>query len=150
MQDDIKWMKLAIIEANKAEKKGEVPVGAILVQHNKIVARAHNKSIATHDASAHAEILLLRKSGKKLQNYRLNNCTLYVTLEPCAMCFGAIMHGRIKRVVYGAYDLKTGVCGSSIDLTNSVNFHHKIEILGGVLEKNCKIILQDFFKKKRH
>jgi len=150
MNNDVKWMQLAIIEAKKAEKIGEVPVGAILVKNHKVIARAHNQSISTKDPTAHAEIQLLRKSGKKLQNYRLNNCIIYVTLEPCAMCFGAIMHSRIDRVVYGAYDFKTGVCGSSIDLTNSNNFNHRAQITAGVLEHDCKKIIQDFFKEKRY
>jgi len=150
MNNDDKWMQLAIIEAEKAEKIGEVPVGAILVKNHKVITKAHNESISTKDPTAHAEIQLLRKSGKKLQNYRLNDCTIYITLEPCAMCFGAIMHARIDRVVYGAYDFKTGVCGSSIDLTNSNNFNHQAQITAGVLEHDCKKIIQDFFKEKRY
>ena len=149
MTKDEKWMQLAIKEALKAESSGEVPVGAVLVKDNKLVAIAHNQSIAKHDPTAHAEIELLRLSGSQLNNYRLINCTLYVTLEPCAMCFGAMVHARIERIVFGALDPKTGVCGSCIDLNNESLFNHKISITGGVLGKECGDLLRLFFKSKR-
>jgi tRNA(adenine34) deaminase len=149
MTNDEKWMNLAIKQAIKAEKEGEVPIGAILVKEGLLIAKSYNQPITKNDATAHAEIQLLRKAGGKLQNYRLNGSTLYVTLEPCAMCFGAMVHARIERIVYGACDPKTGVCGSCDDLTNVDYFKHKIDITGGILEKECKRILQSFFILRR-
>jgi len=149
MIEDEKWMSFALKQARKAEKEGEVPVGAILVKDDVVIARAHNKPISTNDPTAHAEIQLLRAAGEELKNYRLPGTTLYVTLEPCAMCLGAIMHARIERVVYGAHDPKTGVCGSSEDLTNANCFKHKINITGGVSESKCSQLLQTFFKSRR-
>ena len=149
MNEDEKWMNLALKQARKAEEQGEVPVGAILVKDGLVIARAHNQPISTNNATAHAEIQLIKAAGKKLKNYRLTGTSLYVTLEPCAMCLGAIMHARIKRVVYGAHDLKTGVCGSSEDLTNANCFKHKINITGGVSESRCSQLLQTFFKSRR-
>ena len=146
---DEQWMALAIEQAKKAEGLVEVPVGAVLVQDDKLITQAHNQPISTNDPTAHAEIELLRSAGKKLNNYRLPNTTLYVTLEPCTMCLGAIIHARIARVVFGAYDEKTGVCGSCIDLSTSKWFNHSIEIQGGVLADECKNLLQQFFKKRR-
>ena len=146
---DEKWMVLAIEQAKLAEKIEEVPVGAVLVQDNQLIASAHNQPIANNDPTAHAEIQLLRVAGKKLNNYRLPNTTLYVTLEPCTMCLGAMIHARVSRVVFGAYDEKTGVCGSCQDLSTSECFNHSIEIEGGVLADDCKDLLQKFFKRKR-
>jgi tRNA(adenine34) deaminase len=149
MNEDEKWMQIAIQEAIKAEKEGEVPVGAVLVKDGLLIAKAHNQPISKNDATAHAEIQLIRAAGKKLKNYRLTETSLYVTLEPCAMCLGAIMHARIKRIVYGAHDPKTGVCGSSEDLTNANCFKHKIHITGSVSERKCSQLLQTFFKSRR-
>ena len=149
MNEDEKWMQIAIQEAIKAEKEGEVPVGAVLVKDGLLIAKAHNQPISKNDATAHAEIQLIRAAGKELQNYRLNGSILFVTLEPCAMCFGALVHARVKRIVYGAHDPKTGVCGSSEDLTNTNFFIHKINITGGVSEKKCSQLLQTFFKSRR-
>ena len=149
MTDNEKWMDLAIKQAIKAEKEGEVPIGAVLVKDELLIAKAHNQPITKNDATAHAEIQLLRNAGKKLQNYRLTGSTLYVTLEPCAMCFGAMIHARVKRIVFGAYDPKTGVCGSSEDLTNANCFKHKMNITGGVSERKCSQLLQTFFKSRR-
>ena len=149
MNEDEKWMQIAIQEAIKAEKEGEVPVGAVLVKDGMLIAKAHNQPISKNDATAHAEIQLIRVAGKELQNYRLNGSTLFVTLEPCAMCFGAMAHARVKRIVYGAHDPKTGVCGLSEDLTNAKIFKHKINISGGVSEKKCSKLLQAFFKLRR-
>jgi len=149
MTDDEKWMDLAIKQAIKAEKECEVPIGAVLVKDELLIAKAHNQPIIKNDATAHAEIQLLRNAGKKLQNYRLTGSTLYVTLEPCAMCFGAMIHARIERIVFGAYDPKTGVCGSSEDLTNANCFKHKINVTGGVSERKCSQLLQAFFKSLR-
>ena len=149
MIEDEKWMSFALEQARKAEKEGEVPVGAILVKDDLIIARAHNKPISTNDPTAHAEIQLLRAAGEELKNYRLPGTTLFVTLEPCAMCLGAIMHARIKRVVYGAHDLKTGVCGSSENFMEASCFNHKIDIASGVLENESKQLLKNFFNSRR-
>ena len=149
MTDDEKWMNLAIKQAIKAEEKDEVPVGAVIVKNGVLLAEAHNQTISTNDATAHAEIQLLRAAGKKLKNYRQIHSTIYVSLEPCAMCLGAMVHARITRIVFGAYDPKTGVCGSCSDLTNADFFNHKIDIKGGVLETKCSKLLQDFFKTRR-
>ena len=149
MNNDEKWMALAIKQAVKADTEGEVPVGAVIVKDGQLIAQAHNQPISTNDATAHAEIQLLRAAGKLQKNYRLINTTIYVTLEPCAMCLGAMMHARIKRIVYGASDPKTGVCGSHVDLSSESFFNHEMEINGGVLEKECKELLQSFFKSRR-
>ena len=149
MNDDEKWMNLAIEQAIKAVDEDEVPVGAVLVKDGLLIAEAHNQPISTNDPTAHAEIQVLRKAGRKLVNYRLTESTLYVTLEPCAMCFGAMTHARIKRLVYGAYDSKTGVCGSCGDLSKANFFKHKIDVSGGFLENECKELLQSFFKLRR-
>jgi tRNA-adenosine deaminase (EC 3.5.4.-) len=146
---DEKWMALAIEQAKLAEKIDEVPVGAVLVQDNQLIVSAHNQPISNNDPTAHAEIQLLRKAGKELNNYRLPNTTLYATLEPCTMCLGAMIHARISRIVFGAYDEKTGVCGSCQDLSTSECFNHSIETEGGVLADECKQLLQKFFKKRR-
>jgi tRNA(adenine34) deaminase len=127
----------------------EVPVGAVLVQDDQLIASTHNQPISNNDPTAHAEIQLLRAAGKQLNNYRLPNTTLYVTLEPCTMCLGAMIHARVSRIVFGAYDQKTGVCGSCTDLSTSQCFNHSIEIEGGVLANDCKQLLQEFFKKRR-
>jgi len=149
MNNDEKWMALAIKQAVKADTEGEVPVGGVIVKDGQLIAQAHNQPISTNDATAHAEIQLLRAAGKLQKNYRLINTTIYVTLEPCAMCLGAMMHARIKRIVYGASDPKTGVCGSHVDLSSESFFNHEMEISGGVLEKECKELLQSFFKSRR-
>jgi tRNA(adenine34) deaminase len=146
---DEKWMALAIEQAKLAERIDEVPVGAVLVQDDQLIASAHNQPITNNDPTAHAEIQLLRAAGKQLNNYRLPNTTLYVTLEPCTMCLGAMIHARVSRVVFGAYDQKTGVCGSCQDLSTSECFNHSIEVEGGILADECKNLLQKFFKKRR-
>ena len=149
MTKDEKWMQIAIEEAELAMNENEVPVGAVLVKNNKLLAQAHNQPINQNDSTAHAEIQLIRKAGKQLKNYRLIGSTLYVTLEPCAMCFGAMIHARIERIVFGASDPKTGVCGSSINLNEENFFNHKISITGGVLENESSKLLRLFFKSKR-
>ena len=149
MNEDDKWMQIAIQEAIKAKNEGEVPVGAVLVKNEKLIAKAHNQPILKNDASAHAEIQLLRIAGQKTKNYRLNNTTIYVTLEPCIMCLGGIMNARIAKIVYGAHDFKIGACGSCKNLANLKYSQSKLIITGGVLENKCKILLQDFFKNKR-
>ena len=150
MNEDEKCMKIAISEANLAINEGEIPVGAVIVQNGKLIAKAHNQPILNHDPTAHAEVEVLRKAGKKLKNYRLSRSTLYVSLEPCAMCLGAIMHARVERVVFGASDPKSGVCGSCINLSKEKIFNHEISVLGGVLEDECRKILQKFFKERRN
>ena len=149
MNEDEKWMSLALEQARKAEEEGEVPVGAILVKDGLLIAKAHNQPISTNDATAHAEIQLIRAAGKKLKNYRLTGTSLYVTLEPCAMCLGAIMHARVKHVVFGAHDPKTGVCGSSENLMDAKCFNHKINLASGVMENECRQLLKNFFNSRR-
>ena len=149
MIKDEQWMKIAIDEAHLAIEENEIPVGAVLVKDNKLIAQAHNRPIINSDPTAHAEIEVLRMAGKKLRNYRIPKSTLYVTLEPCAMCFGAMIHARIDRVVFGASDFKSGVCGSTIDLSSESIFNHQISVSGAVLEHKCKNILQKFFKLRR-
>lgn len=149
MTRDEQWMKIAIGEALLAMDENEVPVGAILVQNNKLIAQAHNRPIKNNDPTAHAEIEVLRKASATLHNYRLPKTTLYVTLEPCAMCIGAMVHARIERVVFGASDYKSGVCGSSANLLSESFFNHMIKADGGVLEKDCQKILKSFFQARR-
>ena len=149
MNEDEKWMQIAISEANLAKSKDEIPVGAVLIQNSELIAQAHNQPISHNDPTAHAEIQVLRIAAKQQRNYRLVGSTIYVTLEPCAMCLGAMMHARIKRIVFGASDPKTGVCGSCANLTSEAFFNHKIAVLGGILEKESKEILQSFFKLRR-
>ena len=149
MNEDEKWMSLALEQAVKAEEDGEVPVGAILVKDGLVVARAHNQPISTNDPTAHAEIQLLRAAGEELKNYRLTGTSLYVTLEPCAMCLGAMMHARVERIVFGAHDPKTGVCGSSENLMDANCFNHKVDLVSGVLENECKQLLKKFFISRR-
>ena len=149
MNEDEKWMKIAIQEAIKAEKEDEVPVGAVLVKDGLVIAKAHNQPISTNDATAHAEIQLIRAAGKIQENYRLTGTSLYVTLEPCAMCLGAMMHARIERIVYGTHDPKTGVCGSTENLIDAKFFNHKITLTSGVLENECRRLLKNFFISRR-
>ena len=149
MNTDDKWMLLAIEEAKLAMKENEIPVGSVLVKNEIVIAQAHNQSILNNDPTAHAEVQLLRKAGKHQKNYRLGGSTLYVTLEPCSMCFGAMIHARIQRIVFGALDPKTGACGSCIDLNKESFYNHKISITGGILDKECGELLKLFFKSKR-
>jgi tRNA(adenine34) deaminase len=143
-------MEQALACAREAEVCGEVPVGAVIVDAAGIVvARAANAPIAAHDPTAHAEILALRAAGRALDNYRLPGCVLYVTLEPCAMCVGALVHARIARIVYGAPDPKTGACGSVFDLASSPRLNHRIEVTGGVLAEASAALLKGFFAARR-
>jgi len=144
------FMKIAIEQAHKAKAIGEVPVGAVLVANKKIISKSHNTSIRNCDPTAHAEINVLRDSAISLDNYRIKDSIIYTTLEPCAMCYGAIVHARISRLVFGAYDPKTGVCGSSFNLHQQACFNHLPEITGGVLEEDCSLILKSFFKERRN
>ena len=149
MSNDEKWMRIAIEEANLAMDKNEVPVGAVLVKNDTLIAQAHNKPITKNDPTAHAEIQLLRKAGEQQKNYRLPDSTLYVTLEPCTMCFGDMVHARIDIIVYGASDPKTGLCRSRMNLNEENFFNHKISITSGILEKESSELLKLFFKSRR-
>lgn len=146
---DIKWMQHAISLAKTAEIKGEVPVGAVLLFENKIIGEGFNQPIGSCDPSAHAEIIALRAAGKTLQNYRLPLSTLYVTLEPCVMCLGAIIHARVQRVVFGAYDPRAGAVQSAFQLGVSKQFNHRVIFEGGVLAESCGALLSNFFKVRR-
>ncbi|SUB25912.1 tRNA(adenine34) deaminase [Avibacterium gallinarum] len=147
---DEKMMRYALSLADKAEALGEIPVGAVLVDEaGNILAEGWNLSIIQHDPTAHAEIVALRQAGQAQQNYRLLNTTLYVTLEPCTMCAGAILHSRIKRLVFGAYDLKTGAVGSRFHFFDDYKMNHSLEITGGVLQEECSQKLSAFFQKRR-
>jgi tRNA(adenine34) deaminase len=140
----------ALACAREAQALGEVPVGAVLTDAtNAVIARAANSPIARHDPTAHAEMLVLRAAGRALGNYRLPGCVLYVTLEPCAMCVGALVHSRVARIVYGAADPKTGACGSVFDLAASSKMNHQIEASGGVLGEECAALLKQFFAARR-
>jgi len=145
----INWMRIALNQANLSTLKGEIPVGAVLVKNDKAIAVSHNLTLNNIDPTSHAEINVIRLASREIGNHRLNECTLYVTLEPCAMCYGAIVQSRIERVVFGAYDSKTGMCGSCYELSRTKCFNHVPKIIGGVLEHECSVVLQNFFKKKR-
>jgi len=142
-------MQEALREAREASAAGEIPVGAVVTISDAIVATGQNRSIRDFDPSAHAEIVALRAAGHAQSNHRLNDATLYVTLEPCAMCVGAIVQARVSRVVFGAYDPKAGAAGSAVDLTDSRAFNHRFEIQGGVLADDCGAVLRDFFETRR-
>lgn len=146
---DQAWMRRALELAARAGAAGEVPVGAVLVLDGEAIGEGHNRPIIDHDPSAHAEILALRAAAARLANYRLPGTTLYVTLEPCVMCAGAIIHARVRRVVYGARDPRGGAAGSVFDVLNTNRLNHRVEIAGGVLEEDCARLLQDFFRQRR-
>lgn len=139
----------ALQEAKKAYKKNEVPVGAVVVQNNKIIARAHNLNITLNDPTAHAEILVLRKAAKKLKNHRLTNCEIYTTLEPCPMCAGALVYARIKKLIYATDDPKSGACKSVLNIVNNKKLNHRIEVVSGVCKKQAENLLKQFFKSLR-
>ena len=143
------FMGEALKQAQLSLKANEVPVGAVLVCQNTIIANAHNLSIAKNDPCAHAEILVISAAGKYLNNYRLLDCSLYVTLEPCIMCLGAVFHSRISNLYFGAYDQKTGACNSVINLQSNKDLNHHCTIHGGILKNESKVLLQTFFKNKR-
>ncbi|TMX38748.1 tRNA adenosine(34) deaminase TadA [Vibrio sp. Hep-1b-8] len=147
-QDEL-FMRRAIELAELAEAKGEVPVGAVLVKEGKVIAEGWNESIGQHDATAHAEMQTIRKAGHVLQNYRLLDTTLYVTLEPCPMCAGALLHSRVKRIVFGAPDLKAGAAGTVLNLFEHQAAYHYADVEQGVLEEECRSQLQAFFKRRR-
>ncbi len=149
MQEDEKFMGLALKEAHKALAIGEVPVGAVVVLDGKVVARAHNKPVSLSDPSAHAEVLALRKAAKKLGNYRLSGADLYITLEPCVMCAGAILHARVRRVVFGAADPKGGAAVSLFRILEDRRLNHSAHVVQGILAGACSEILSRFFREKR-
>jgi tRNA(Arg) A34 adenosine deaminase TadA len=146
---DLDYLRAAIAEANDAEANGEVPVGAVVVHENKIIGRGQNRVLRDSDPTAHAEIVALREAGLALKNYRLEDCTLYATLEPCAMCAGAILHARIARLVYAAPDPKAGACGSVLSVLNHPQLNHKLDLLPGLLADECGALLTNFFRKRR-
>lgn len=148
-KNDKKFMKAALKEARKAALIDEVPVGAVIVYDGRIIARGYNKREKDHDPLAHAELLAIKKASKKLATWRLSECELYVTLEPCAMCAGAIMWSRFKRVIFGAYDDKGGAMGNVFNLFDEKIVNHKPLITSGVLEEECRTIIQQFFRQKR-
>lgn len=147
--DDSVFMRQAISQAHNAWALGEVPVGAVVVKDGEIIATGFNQPIGTHDPTAHAEIMALRAASAILGNYRLPGCELYVTLEPCAMCSGAMMHARLARIVYGAPDPKTGACGSVVNLFEQEKLNHHAEVTGGVLADDCAALLREFFAERR-
>lgn len=147
--DDAKWMREALALARLAEAAGEVPVGAVLVKDDSLVGSGWNQPIGAHDPTAHAEVMALRAAAKLAGNYRLTGTTLYVTLEPCAMCAGAMVHARVVRLVYGAADPKSGAAGSVFNLAQSDKLNHRLEVSGGVLAEECGALLKDFFSRRR-
>ena len=143
------WMRHALTLARRAWEEGEVPVGAVLVHNNQVIGEGWNRSIGRHDPTAHAEIMALRQGGLVLQNYRLLDSTLYVTLEPCVMCAGAMVHGRIGNLVFGARDAKTGAIGSLMDVVGHPGMNHQVMVTEGVLAEECSAMLSDFFRARR-
>ena len=146
---DLVFLHAAIAEARRAEHAGEVPVGAILTLDGEIIGRGHNSVITSSDPTAHAEIVALRAAGLTLNNYRLDRTTLYCTLEPCAMCAGAILHARVARLVYAAPDPKAGACGSVLSVMNHPSLNHRVEVVPGLLADECGALLTNFFRAKR-
>lgn len=144
-----KWMSHALMLAKRSQDEGEVPVGAVLVKEDTLIAEGWNRPIISHDPTAHAEIMALRAAGQKLGNYRLPDTTLYVTLEPCTMCAGAMIHARIANVIYGASEHRTGVAGSAIDVFQQDFHYHQVSVTGGLMQAECSQLLKDFFKARR-
>jgi len=146
--DDLYFMRLALDEAYTADRKDEVPIGAVLTLDGQLVARGHNNPVGSHDPSAHAEIMALRSAGQWLRNYRMTGATLYVTLEPCLMCYGALLQARVARVVYGAPDPKVGV-SQWMEAMQGARLNHRLDFQGGLLEEECREQLQGFFRRRR-
>lgn len=146
---DEKCMRVAMAEAHAAEAAGEVPVGAVIVYQGMIIGRGQNRVLRDSDPTAHAEVVALREAGRHLANYRIEHCTLYVTLEPCAMCAGAILHARVARLVYAATDPKAGACGSVLTVMNHPQLNHRVQVNPGLLAKECGTLLTDFFRQRR-
>jgi tRNA(adenine34) deaminase len=149
LETDIQWMRHALQLAERARAEGEVPVGAVLVKDDQVIGEGWNRSIICHDPTAHAEILALRSGARALNNYRLVATTLYVTLEPCVMCAGAVIHARVSRIVYGASDPKTGAAGSVMEIFAAPFINHRVAVAGGVMAKECGVLLSSFFKERR-
>jgi len=147
--DDAAWMELALEQAALAAAAGEVPVGALVIKDGEIIGRGHNRNLLDDDPTAHAEIVALRQAAARLRNHRLTGCTLVATIEPCAMCAGALIHARIARLVYGASDPKAGAAGSVLQVINHPGLNHRMEVTAGVLAEKCSAVLQDFFRQKR-
>ena len=147
--NDAYWMAKAIRLAQKAEAAGEVPVGAVIVKENKLIAEGWNQPISSHDATSHAEIMVMRDAGKKLNNYRLIDTTMYVTLEPCSMCVGAMIHARVSKVVFGAAEPRTGALGGAFNLLEANQHNHIFEVVSGVMADESKTLLQNFFQSRR-
>jgi tRNA(adenine34) deaminase len=147
--DDELWMEEALRAARRALDADEVPVGAVIVHHGKVVGRGFNRNFSDSDPTAHAEVVALREAGAAIGNHRLSDCELFATIEPCAMCAGAMVHARIRRLVYGADDPKAGAAGSALHVLNHPALNHRIEVRGGVLAGRCAEILQDFFRSRR-
>ena len=147
--DDEAFMRAALAEATVAASVGEVPVGAVLVHNGAIIGRGLNRPIQDNDPTAHAEVMAIRAAAAAVKNYRLLNATIYVTLEPCAMCVGAMLNARLSRLVFGAYDQRAGAAGSVVDLSDNRSFNHRLEVNGGLLETQCSAVLQDFFRSRR-
>lgn len=149
MKDDIHYMNLALKEAKKSISIDEVPVGALIVQNGKVIAKAHNEREKTNDPTGHAEILAIRKACRKIGSWRLVDCTIYVTIEPCSMCAGTILWTRMAKIVYGARDPKGGALGSSYNLFAQKGLNHQLEIQGGILENECALLVKQYFQEKR-
>ncbi|GHB64737.1 tRNA-specific adenosine deaminase [Psychrosphaera saromensis] len=149
LNTDLKWMSYAIELASKAEQQGEIPVGAVLVKDDEIIGQGWNQSITLNDPTAHAEVMAIRDAGQRVDNYRLVGSTLYVTLEPCPMCAGALVHSRIDKLVFGASDLKTGAAGSVMNIVSHEKLNHQLEVVPGVLQQECSQAISAFFKKRR-
>ena len=146
---DENYMREALLLAAAAQARGEVPVGAVVVKDGEIIGRGYNQPISGHDPTAHAEVVAMRDAARRMGNYRLTGCELYVTLEPCIMCAGAIMHARVARLVYGAADPKTGACGSVVDLFADTKLNHHAAVVQGVLAGECGALLSAFFRRRR-
>jgi len=144
-----KWMKLAFREAEKAYDQGEIPIGAVVVKNDQIIGRGYNQCESLNDPTAHAEIIAITSATNTIKNWRLENCSLYVTKEPCPMCAGALINSRIDMVIFGMYDEKEGCCGSLYQLCRDPRFKHQLAVKGGVMENSCRLIVQEFFKKQR-
>ena len=147
--DDLHWMQYALQLADKAEQSGEIPVGAVLVKDGVVLGEGWNQSIQLNDPSAHAEMIAIRQAAEKIGNYRLIDCTLYVTLEPCAMCAGLLVHSRVKRLVFGAKDAKTGAAGSVLDIVRHPVLNHQLDVMDGPLAQQCADKLSEFFRRRR-
>jgi len=149
MPNDVFWMTEALAEASLAEAEGEVPVGAVIVADDELIGRGHNRPIQLHDPTGHAEILALRGAASSLGNYRLPGTTLYVTVEPCLMCMGALLQARIQRLVFGCHDPKAGAAGSLYDVSSDPRLNHRMEVIAGVKEEECRELLRRFFRARR-